>query len=417
MATAMPGRRVVDDEVLTRRQRALDDQGAEQRRRDEGEAAVEGRRQRARADDDQTEELEGIGAGGQPQDQRPAHISTGSSGTSSRCAGSGVGRPTSTAAEAHRIGTPTGVNGMSTRQIAATEERRRAGRVGGAGAARPWRRTRPGTPRRGRRSPVRSPMPISAPTSVAVFQQTYTAMPVIQKAWRLAAGSACALAIAVDSSIVSWAATRPMSQRSGDDPRHRQPVHGVARRQGPSLPRGPPTSCRRAATTLTALNCEAPVNTSSDMTQAWATEPPAATAPTPNTKPNTPTAAPSVTEAETTSRRAAFESVVEERSATESGDECGGGGAHGRGVGGVRAEGRLGHLDGVLVTAGDRPIDNVRRRRCPGRQRGPRRGVRRYVDTSAATARHVQPRTSSTVAASSNSATGRIAAVGVSVWT
>ena len=30
-----------------------------------------------------------------------------------------------------------------------------------------------------------------------------------------------------------------------------------------------------AATTLTALNCEAPVNTSSDIAQAWATEPPA----------------------------------------------------------------------------------------------------------------------------------------------
>ena len=34
-----------------------------------------------------------------------------------------------------------------------------------------------------------------------------------------------------------------------------------------------------AAITLTALSCEAPVNTSSDITHAWATDPPAATAP------------------------------------------------------------------------------------------------------------------------------------------
>ena len=49
-----------------------------------------------------------------------------------------------------------------------------------------------------------------------------------------------------------------------------------------------------AATTLTALNWDAPVNTSNDITHVCTTEPPAATAPTPNTSPNTPTAAPSV---------------------------------------------------------------------------------------------------------------------------
>ena len=58
-----------------------------------------------------------------------------------------------------------------------------------------------------------------------------------------------------------------------------------------------------AAMTLTALNCEAPVNTSSDMAQAWATDPPADTAPTPNATPNTPTTAPSVALAITTGRR------------------------------------------------------------------------------------------------------------------
>ena len=44
-----------------------------------------------------------------------------------------------------------------------------------------------------------------------------------------------------------------------------------------------------------AANCDAPVNTSSDMAQAWSTERPDAVASTPNDTPNTPTASPSVT--------------------------------------------------------------------------------------------------------------------------
>ena len=54
--------------------------------------------------------------------------------------------------------------------------------------------------------------------------------------------------------------------------------------------------------TLTADSCDAPVNTSSDMTQVWSTEAPALTEPTPNEIANTPTAAPRVTLAATTGR-------------------------------------------------------------------------------------------------------------------
>ncbi len=45
-----------------------------------------------------------------------------------------------------------------------------------------------------------------------------------------------------------------------------------------------------APTTLTAENCDAPVNTSNDKAQVWAIDEPAATEPTPNDTPNTPTA-------------------------------------------------------------------------------------------------------------------------------
>ena len=58
-----------------------------------------------------------------------------------------------------------------------------------------------------------------------------------------------------------------------------------------------------APSTLTAENCEAPVNTSSDITHAWATDAPAETAVTPNDTANTPTAMPNVTHAAKTARR------------------------------------------------------------------------------------------------------------------
>ena len=57
-----------------------------------------------------------------------------------------------------------------------------------------------------------------------------------------------------------------------------------------------------APTTLTAENCEAPVNTNNDIAQVCATEAPALTAPTPNDTANTPTAAPRVMLATTTGR-------------------------------------------------------------------------------------------------------------------
>ena len=59
---------------------------------------------------------------------------------------------------------------------------------------------------------------------------------------------------------------QPLRQRAGDDPRHRQPVHGVAGGQDHRARRAPRRSSRPTRSTLTALNCEAPVNTSSDIT-------------------------------------------------------------------------------------------------------------------------------------------------------
>src|SRR5690606_20144957 len=79
---------------------------------DECEAALDRGRQVPAAEDDEAEHLEAVGAGRQQQDEGPAHA-----GTSSSAAGPGT--PTRTASEAHRIGTPIGVKGMSARQMAA----------------------------------------------------------------------------------------------------------------------------------------------------------------------------------------------------------------------------------------------------------------------------------------------------------
>ena len=144
-------------------------------------------------------------------------------------------------------------------------------------------------------------VPASAPSSVPMFQNTYTLPPVIQNAARWAAGSSCATAIAVDSSMVNCAATSRVPRRPG----MRRPMVRPYTPLRAASTRAPPTADSAdppAPMTLTAENCDAPVNTSSDSAHVCATEAPALTAPTPNDTANTPTAAPSVTLASTTGR-------------------------------------------------------------------------------------------------------------------
>ncbi len=143
--------------------------------------------------------------------------------------------------------------------------------------------------------------PATAPISVPRFQKTYTDTPVIQNAVARERRSACDVAIAVDSSMVSWAAN---NRRANEPSRCRAMVSPYTPLRAASTmallnadPVVPPLSI-----TLTAVNCDAPVNTNNDIAQACRTEPPADTAPTPNTMPNTPTTAPSVRLAETTGR-------------------------------------------------------------------------------------------------------------------
>ncbi len=62
-----------------------------------------------------------------------------------------------------------------------------------------------------------------------------------------------------------------------------------------------------AAITLTADSCDAPVKVSSERAHAWATDAPAATAPTPKEMPNTPIARPRVTLARMTGASAGSE--------------------------------------------------------------------------------------------------------------
>ena len=127
--------------------------------------------------------------------------------------------------------------------------------------------------------------PASAPTSVPTFQHTYTATPGDPERGPLGARV-----------VLGGRHRRRLVDRrvGGDQPRRAASRGGSRDIASPYTPLraassiAPPRAAPvvpPAATTLTALNCEAPVNTSSDITQAWATEPPAATAPTPNVEP------------------------------------------------------------------------------------------------------------------------------------
>ena len=120
--------------------------------------------------------------------------------------------PTTTPNTAHRIGTPTGVNGINARHIvepiaAAIAERRSrssgqtiATNAAGKAASSPNCFGSIAEPR-------------TAPINVPMFQNRYTLRPVIQKAARRCVSSDWLDAIAVDSSIVICAATSLVATR------------------------------------------------------------------------------------------------------------------------------------------------------------------------------------------------------------
>ena len=128
------------------------------------------------------------------------------------------------------------------------------------------------------------PLPAIAPASVPRFQNRNTLRPVARNAWWAAAASSCARAIAVDSSITSWAcsarlASRPRSTGTSDSPY--TPLRAASSSAGASAAAADPP----AAITPTVANCDAPVNTSSDIAQVWAGLRPAATDSTPKEMP------------------------------------------------------------------------------------------------------------------------------------
>ncbi len=143
--------------------------------------------------------------------------------------------------------------------------------------------------------------PATAPSRVPAFQHTKMASPEVQKARTWLARSGCAVAIAVDSSMTSCDASsrRPSDpRRIGASARPYTPLR-AARSRPLATAAGPlPPPAR----TPTAANCDAPVNTRSEMAMAWGTVSPLATASTPNETPTRPTATPSASEAVTTAR-------------------------------------------------------------------------------------------------------------------
>ena len=108
--------------------------------------------------------------------------------------------------------------------------------------------------------------------------------------------------------MVSCAATsrvgmRPLSRRELASPN--TPFRAASNNAPPSAePTDPPP-----AITATALNCDAPVNTSSDIAHVWNTVAPADTAATPNEIAKTPTAKPNVMQADITGRSLGSRSV------------------------------------------------------------------------------------------------------------
>ena len=126
--------------------------------------------------------------------------------------------------------------------------------------------------------------------------------PVTQNAARRCASSSCAAAIAVDSSIVSCAATsrvRKRPFRCGAIARPYTPLRAASSAAPPNADAAEPP----APMTLTAENCDAPVNTSSDIDARLGDRGAGADATRPRTTmANTPTAKPSVTHAPTTCR-------------------------------------------------------------------------------------------------------------------
>ena len=145
-------------------------------------------------------------------------------------------------------------------------------------------------------------LPATAPRRVPRFQNEYKAKPVNQNAMRWARGSLWPTDIAVVSSIVNCAARSRVANRPSirrDIARPYTPLRAASNNAPPSAePNDPP-----APITLTAENCDAPVKTRSERAHVCAIDAPAATDPTPNDTPKTPTAMLSVVQATIIGRR------------------------------------------------------------------------------------------------------------------
>ena len=72
-AAPTPTARAVDHEVVADGERLHEDEGRQQRSRQQGQAPLEPARQRPAAEHHEAEDLEAVGAAGQRQEQRPAH--------------------------------------------------------------------------------------------------------------------------------------------------------------------------------------------------------------------------------------------------------------------------------------------------------------------------------------------------------
>ncbi len=159
-----------------------------------------------------------------------------------------------------------------------------------AAASRPHARGSPSAP------------PTSAPSSVAAFHSTNTLAPVAQNPSRPSAGSRCAVATAVDSSMVSCAASTRRSPRTpsrGATCTAYRPLRAPSStaEAAPASPEPP------APSTPTSANCEPPVNISTLSAQACAALSPEAVASAPKETPYAPEATPTESAWRHTARR------------------------------------------------------------------------------------------------------------------
>ena len=190
---------------------------------------------------DEADGLEQVGPDGQHADRSPGHESTSldpaSSGRADEVAGHDADR-------GQEHGDPRRHERHRHDGDRAADGGRDAGRPDGAGGG-PSSATNPAGNAASRPSVAGSPIapPPSAPTRVPRFQKTNTDRPVSQKARSVSSG--WAVAMAVDSSITSWAAT----SRRGSEPRIRRDeadaVHAVAGGEQQGRADGGRRWCRR----------------------------------------------------------------------------------------------------------------------------------------------------------------------------